>query len=209
MKGQSFWTPSSDSHLFGMLLFFLERLIPGLRRQSVMTNHLLNAYYMWGTWCWVLTRHFYTGSHNIPFREITTNLILQMAMQRLRGNVILARSESQRITIWSPPASGAWVLLLWCFKSRTFKLEHAAESGLAIIWITRLLHLQGFGFCWLGAGPKNLHCWHVPRWCCCCWPGTRALRTPVALEDGTGLQVPPTLKKFYDSRIFGGENKEK
>lgn len=42
---------------------------------------------------------FYMGSHHIPFREITTNLILQMAMQRLRGNVILARSESQRITV--------------------------------------------------------------------------------------------------------------
>lgn len=26
--------------------FFLERLIPGLRRQSIMTNHLLSAYYM-------------------------------------------------------------------------------------------------------------------------------------------------------------------
>lgn len=99
---------------------------------------------MWGTWCWVLPMRFYMGSHHIPFREITTNLILQMAMQRLRGNVILARSESQRITVWSPPASGAWVLLPWSLKSRTFKLEHAAESGLAIIWITRLLHLQGF-----------------------------------------------------------------
>ena len=34
------------------------------------------------------------GSHNIPFRETITNLILQMAMQRLRGKVILARLES-------------------------------------------------------------------------------------------------------------------
>lgn len=28
----------------------------------------------------VLPMRFYMGSHHIPFREITTNLILQMAM---------------------------------------------------------------------------------------------------------------------------------